>query len=229
MNIFAPGLQFYVDKLNNGERFAFTRYGNGEWDCIFNLYPRTRSGSQTFTPTLRRALTATLTDHPAGQSYAAMQSVQFLERVKLLQHIEPWVTQNAPALQWHDGEVWAKASRNGTLFPFVEAIRKYNVVVVGPPHLLTLPFARVFVPVKARNCWDDVDKLTDVLSAHTEAVILFSAGPTAKVLIHRLYPQLKHSWMIDCGSLWDVYCGVRSRRYHKSILSDVLHKNLTGK
>jgi len=229
MDIYTPGLQWYVDKLNNGERFTFTRYGNGEWDCIFDLYPRTRSGSQTFNPAFRRALTASLTEHHGGRNYVAMQSVSFLARVKLLPHIEPWVSANVPDLQWHDGEVFAKASRNGGLYPFVEAICKHKIVVVGPQHLLSLPFARLFVPVKLHNCWDDVDKLTDALGVHSNSVILFSAGPTTKVLIHRLYPALKSSWLIDCGSLWDVYCGVNSRRYHKTIAARTLKRNLTGK
>lgn len=102
MNIQTPGLQFYVDKLRNGERFAFTRYGNGEWDCILGLYHRTRSGSQTFNPALRRALTETLTQHVGGASYPAIQSTGYLERLGLMQQAEPWLAANAPGLDWQD-------------------------------------------------------------------------------------------------------------------------------
>jgi len=228
-NVLQPGLQFYVDKLNAGQRFSFARYGNGEWECILSLYHRTRSGSQTFTPDLRAALTATLTTRPAtGDHYVALQSVAYLERQTLLPRIRPWLAEHAPGLAWHDGELLPRASRHGRLFPFVAALRDHRVVVVGPPHLRSLPLAQTFIPVTPRDCWQDAARLTDTLSAYTNAVILFSAGPTAKVLIHRLQPLLPSSWLIDCGSLWDVYCGVNSRSYHRRIDAATLRRNLEG-
>lgn len=227
MITYSPGLQFYTDKLRNGERFAFTRYGNGEWDCILDLYHRTRSGSQAFNPKLRKALTATLTEHGGGTSYPAIQATGYLERLGLLPKAEAWLAQNAPGLDWHGGEVFHHASRRGELAPFVEAMRMHRVVVVGPPHLLGLPFASVFVPVKERNCWDDVGELYAQLSRLSNCVITFSAGPTAKVLIHRLYPIIgKSCWLLDMGSLWDPYCGVQSRKYHKHITPDIARRNL---
>jgi hypothetical protein len=230
MNITAPGLQFYVDKLRNGERFAFTRYGNGEWDCILDLYHRTRSGSQTFNPALRKALTETLTQHVGGTSYPAIQSTGYLERIGLMPQIEPWLADNAPGLDWHDGEVFHHASRRGQLYPLVDALRGYRVVVVGPPHLLGLPFASVFVPVKGHNCWDEVDAIEAQLTRLSNCVVTFSAGPAAKVLIHRLYPVIgKSCWLLDMGSLWDPYCGVKSRRYHKHIDKRIIRANLEGK
>jgi len=44
------------------------------------------------------------------------------------------------------------------------------------------------------------------------------------VLIHRL----RHEYMqlIDCGSLWDVYCGIPSRKYQRQITPDILRRNL---
>ena len=230
MKDYSPGLQFYVDKLRNGERFAFTRYGNGEWDCILKLYHKTRSGSQKFNPALRKALAATLTDHGGGNSYPAIQSVAYLTRLGLLPKAEAWLAQNAPGLDWHGGEVFHQASRHGKLAPFVEALSMHRVVVVGPPHLLGLPFSSVFVPVKKRNCWDDVDELERRLRGFSNCVISFSAGPTAKVLIHRLYPDIGAScWLLDMGSLWDPYAGVKSRRYHKHLAPDTIRRNLGGK
>jgi len=42
-----------------------------------------------------------------------------------------------------------------------------------------------------------------------------------------LWPEMgEHSWLIDFGSLWDVYCGKRSRRYHKRMGKGVIRENL---
>lgn len=228
MNLYAPGLQWYVDKLRNGERFSFARYGNGEWDCILNLYHRTRSGSQRFTPDLREALTKSLT-HPAGV-FTALQSTSYLERLGLLPKAEAWCGQNDVRTTWHDGEVFTRASRSGKLYPLIEALRMQRVVVVGPRWLMKLPFASVFVAVPTRDCWTQADALEAQLRGLQNVVVAFSAGPAAKVLIHRLAPAIgKHSWLIDFGSLWDPYCGVKSRTYHKRLTPELLRRNLEGK
>jgi len=58
------------------------------------------------------------------------------------------------------------------------------------------------------------------------AVVSFSAGPTTKVLIHNLHGR--GHFLIDFGSLWDIYVGKRTRRYHKRITPKVIRRNLTG-
>ena len=230
MKVQSPGLQFYVDKLLKDEPFSFARYGNGEWDCILQLYHKTRSGSQKFSPGLRKALIASLKTQRAGEYYTALQSTTFLKRIGLLAKLEPWLAIHAQALAWHDGEVFAKASIKGRLFPLVEAMKQHRVVVVGPKWLMKLPFASVFVPVRARDCWQDANTIVAQLRNLKNVVISFSAGPATKVLIHRLQPVIgAHSWMIDFGSIWDPYCGVNSRRYHGRVTPAVQRKNMSGK
>jgi len=230
MELESPGLKFYADKLSKGEPFSFIRYGNGEWDCIMNLYHRTRSGSQKFTPDLRKALKDSLVKKRAGPYYLALQSPDFLKRVKLLPKLEKWLKNNAPGRDWYNGEVFARASRHGQMFPLVSAMKQHRVVVVGPPWLMKLPFASVFVPITKRNCWTNVDAIEKQLRDLKGVVISFSAGPATKVLIHRLHPIIgKHSWLIDFGSVWDPYCGVKSRHYHGRITPAVQRRNLRGK
>lgn len=230
MTPLSPGLGFYVDKLRNEERFSFVRYGNGEWDCILDLFYRTRSGSQRFTPDLRAALIESLTTPHAGDYYTALQSVGFLTRVGILSQAEAWLAEQRLSPSWYDGEVFTKASMKGQLRPLIEALENKRVVVVGPKWLMKLPFASVFVPVTSHDCWAQARKIEAQLSELRNVVVAFSAGPTAKVLIHRLAPVIGgHSWLIDFGSVWDPYCGVRSRRYHQRLTPAVIKRNLEGK
>jgi len=227
MNIKSPGLKFYVDKINAGERFSFVRYGNGEWDCILELYHRTRSGSQKFTPDLRDALRESLTVQRSGAYYTAMQSTSFLERIHILPQAEKWLAENGLYFHWHDGEVFTKASMKGELRSLIDALKKRRVVVVGPKWLAKLPFANEFIPVSSRNCWTQVEDIKAQLIKIQNAVISFSAGPAAKVLIHYLQPVIgKSCWLIDFGSLWDPYVGVKSRRYHQRMKSGLLTRNM---
>lgn len=227
MNIKTPGLKYYVDKINAGEPFSFVRYGNGEWDCILKLYHTTRSGSQKFTPELRQALSASLTELREGEYYRAIQSLSFLERIGILPKAEAWLAENELYIPWHNGEVFTRAAIKGRLYPLVAALKKQRVVMVGPKWTMKLPFANVFVPVRSRNCWTQVEDIKAQLRDIQNAVISFSAGPTAKVLIHYLYPIIGNScWLIDFGSLWDPYCGVNSRRYHKRMNPKLLKRNM---
>ena len=225
MNVQAPGLQFYVDKLNAGERFSFARYGNGEWDLILGRGTRTGSRSQTFTPELREAMRETLTDARAGTHYAIQTG--YLTTLRMMPSVEKWLAAHAPGLPWHEGDVFHKASGRGQLAPLVGALRQKRVVVVGPPWLERLPFADAMVGLRPQNCWQDVDVIAAQVRMYRDCVVSFSAGPAAKVLIHRLWPEMgEHSWLIDFGSLWDVYCGKRSRKYHKRMSKDVMRRNL---
>jgi hypothetical protein len=32
--------------------------------------------------------------------------------------------------------------------------------------------------------------------------------------------------LIDCGSVWDVYCGQPSRKYHRAMTNEIIEANL---
>jgi hypothetical protein len=52
----------------------------------------------------------------------------------------------------------------------------------------------------------------------------------ANVLIHDLHPELgERNWLIDIGSVWDVYAGVLSRGYFERMArEDLVRHNLGG-
>jgi len=220
MDIFTPGLDWYANKIYKGEQFSFVRYGNGEWDCILGTKDRTGSGSQKLNiPALKKGLQRILLDIHNENYYLGMQSLSYLSRERLLPKIECWLQQSNLSIKWHSGEVFHRASRARKLVPLIKQLWKHPVTIVGPKWLSRLPFAKAFIEVIPKDCWKDVDaieKRLQTISAGT--IISFSAGPTAKVLIHRLFPILgKTCWLIDFGSLWDPYCGVFSRTYHRHL------------
>ena len=225
MKVFAPGLAWYANKISKGEYFSLIRYGNGEWDCILRLRNHTGSGSQLLDiPALKKELEdGILSSHGDGY-YHAVQSLSFLSRVKLLWRIEDWLKQhNALAIKWHSGEVFHRASSSRQLTPLIKQLWRRPVTIVGPKWLGKLPFVKTFIEVVPKNCWEDVDTIEEQLqNVSAGTIISFSAGPTAKVLIHRLFPVLgKTCWLIDFGSVWDPYCGVFSRTHHRTYLRGV--------
>jgi len=224
--VITPNLKFYIDKLDVGTPFSFVRYGNGEWDLVLGRGTRTGSGSQWFSSDLRNAMRNTLLESRSGDYYYAIQSRKYLKRLRLLLKVKSWLSNNSCNLDWYCGEVFHRSSMQGKLFPLIKSLHNMPVVIVGPSWLRKLRFADNFIEVKSKNCWQDVDEIEEQIRVYNNSVIGFSAGPTTKVLIHRLYPEMgKHSWLIDFGSLWDVYCGKPSRRYQKRIGEEVMQRN----
>lgn len=223
-----PSLSVYCDLLTWGMPFSFVRYGDGEWQFILGVNTHIDAGSQPFVKGLDQALARTLTEAHSRRYWPAMQSLSFLAGKGLLDRVVSWLAENAPGLHWQDSEVFHHASEDGRLNPLVRQLHRHRTVIVGPPWLETLPFADHFVPVNPHGCWDQVDQIEEQVLAFRGAVVGFSAGPAAKVLIHRLHDRMENSFLIDFGSVWDPYCGVRSRSYHRRVTRKIQRQNLEG-
>ena len=113
---------------------------------------------------------------------------------------------------WPSADILHHASIKGELAPFIEALEGRKVIMVGPKHLHSLGFKMVYVPLK--NAWTKYEALKAIVKSHIEpgCVVLYSCGMMAEVFINELY-STKFT-QIDTGSVFDPYCGVRSRRYH---------------
>lgn len=230
-------LKHFVDLLEQKEPFSFARYGNGEWGCILRTAKRTGTGSQALDiRELRYGLESSIKRRGNKPNYyLGMQSVRYLERQEMWGDITNWLQKNARKSRWCNGEVWVKASIHGHLFQLLDQLRRMLVVVVGPPWLRALShetFTYVkFIEVSPTDCFKDYRNIyNQVLDCPRGAVFSISAGPTTKVLIHDVFDQIgHHSWLVDFGSLWDVYAGRNTRRYHARIKGDLLRLNLRGK
>jgi hypothetical protein len=200
--------------------FSFVRYGNGEWDLILGRNWRTGSRTQYFTDSLREAMRQTLLQHNGAT--LGMQRPAYLTKCGLLKPARDWLRHNGlDGLCWREGDVLHDASAKGELPRFVDAIRG-DVAVIGPSHLSILPFADRHIEVPSNDAWSAADVIFDAASTLRDCVVLVSAGPMAKVLVHRLHALDRGCATIDTGSVLDPYCGVLSRRYMRDISFPVL-------
>lgn len=208
--------------IRSGDPFTFTRYGNGEWDLILGRGTHTGSRSQTFTTALRQAMRETVIEHDGKKM--GMQSRRYLHKLRLLQPAEMWLQENGIRIDWEAGDVLHWASQRGELAPFVDALTDADPLFVGPEYMERIPLDGDVMVIPSRNCWQQVDEIEEAIRTHGQnRVVCLSAGPAAKVLIHRLRNEPMQ--LIDCGSLWDVYCGVLSRNYHKRIDHTIAEAN----
>jgi hypothetical protein len=204
-----------VERLGRGEPFSFARYGDGEWNAILGE-PGENCDGHAYFPALSRDL-ATALRAPGRYQFG----VQPLALKTLGNRIHAWCAANGVHISWCDADVFHDANKAGRLLPLVQAMRAHTVILVGPAHLRTLdgslfPVAH-FIEVPAQNCFlEKTQILAEVTAALEQApaptVVAFSASMLSNVLIHQLFPAFgARHWLVDFGSLWDVYAGVRSR------------------
>ena len=228
IEVIDPGLQFYVDKLNAHEPFAIARYGDGEWSAIVQDRA-TCVGQRLDLPGLREAMVRSITRAPKDPRY-----ILACHPNQARGNIELWLRTHAPHAQWYDNRTFYRASMHGELFPFVSALRHLRapLVVIGPPHLrkldTILPVAH-FIEIPERDAWPTLSRILDETNQWYGACFSISAGPTSSPLVWRMFARgLGDGWIIDTGSLWDVYCGVKSRSYHNRIDAETLRRNVEG-
>lgn len=207
-------LSFFVDALNERHPFGFVRYGDGEFQCLLGMQGKNCDGHEYF-PALGAELQQTLIER---RDYFYALGPKASRNATMRAQVEAWLKQHAPRAMWYDSEVFLSASLMGELRPFVNALRRRRVLLVGPQHLKELailnPIGLIIAPDKNAYLAKDALEQSILKRAERADVILFSAGFASKVMMWDLYPQLKKTHtLIDCGSLWDLYCGVNSRRY----------------
>ncbi len=210
----------FTTRLQEHRPFAFSRWGDGEWSCVLRKSGETCDG-QKYTTSLRRDLHDVLKSRPKydlGMQDLALRQMrgeimQWLKRYRLTY------------INWCGADVFAHASCDGSLGPLVAALLERDVVVVGPTYLEALPFPRMtHVPVDAHNCHADFHGVVascrvaiEQYGPKHDVVVAVSAGPSAKVLVHRLHGEYPRAAVVDFGSLWEPYVGHANRKYHRRL------------
>jgi hypothetical protein len=221
---------WYVDLLNRDIPFSFSRFGDGEWNAMLGKPGRNCDGHEYFPEMgdqLRKAVINNLDYIYAIQNMAIRNEGR---------RISQFLRAHKVSVGWHNADTFHYANIEGGLYPLIAALRKKPVVLVGPSHLRDLrdscfPYDS-FIEVPPKNCFQKIDEIREqVLSCGRNkkgVVFSLSASMPANILVHTLYPVLgKDNWLIDFGSLWDIYVGVQSRQhYEQGQWEKVIKKNL---
>jgi hypothetical protein len=222
-------LDVYVDKLERGELFSLSRWGNGEFTCMNHPDPKAKNKSgHHYFPELSEELRAALLEASEQSGhYLGLQNLCYRKQ-------DVFITDEVRKLniQWAFGDVFHRASIKGVLFPLIEQLRKMPLVFVGPRRMKVFrkklfPNIEHHIVVPLRDCWRDKKRIVDELEAcDIEGVYCFSASLLTDLLITHLHPMKKSSWLINFGSLWDVYLGRNTRRYHNQMSEETKRANL---
>jgi len=152
--------------------------------------------------------------------------------------VEAWHAEwpfDAASTNFVHADIIKAADRNGELYRFCAATYKMPTILVGPAHLEKIPHRlvkrRSHVVIPERNCYASKDEIiVAIMKQINEAnpeLILFSCGLPAGIFIDAVYQEYRDCiTLIDCGSMWDPYCGRNTRSAHaKSDYNERLRRN----
>ncbi len=196
--------QEIINKLNDQEPFSFSRFGDGELNCMFGKTGANCDGHEYF-PDLGERLNKAFLE-PKG-----VVGVQRYGYSMYKDRLGPNV--------WADADVLHRASIAGELKEFLDSLyaKNHDIVFVGPERLRGAIPSRTFIDVPLKNAWENYDYTLKRLGFHIMKwdIVLYCCGMMAEVLIHDLHDE--KLTQIDCGSLFDPYVGVKSRQYHHKL------------
>lgn len=213
-------LEFFTSRLQRSNPFSYVRYGDGEFNAIFNSPGHNCDGHTYFTQ-MGLELAETLITPRAGEY---LYGIGPKAARKMQGSVTRWLTTYAPDVQWHTTETFVNASVAGELLPLMSALRKQRVLLVGGAHLRPVADyldARL-VTVPATNAWLRKALLRRQIEnwIGDVRVVLFSAGMVSKILIWELFPKYSSHMLWDTGSLFDMYCGKDSRSYARRMADE---------
>ncbi len=220
-------LESFVPKIENGEHFSFSRFGDGEWYAALGKSGANCDG-HSYTPRLQEGLVKALLNqkeyHYGIQPYALKN---------LGRDISAFIKENNIRIKWDNASIFHDANIEGKLNPFVKALRGKKVVIVGPKHLKELSLFPIykFLEIPSVNCFDSFDSILErikkIADEESGLIYLFSASMATNVLIDVLYDDYgKENSFLDVGALWDIYVGRKSRSvYEDRDWTDLIAKN----
>jgi hypothetical protein len=201
-----------VDKVRSREPFSFVRYGDGEWLFILDHSPALLRIIRETDSQVCEDLADTLR-HWQG-TVPGIQEQRYLVRRGLWSRIDAWLAANHLDLPWVWADVLHNASQHNRLGTLVDALRERQVTLVGPAYLSSLPFYHRHLVTDEFSAHKQVDSLYQELQDLPATAIVFCCSIAAKILIHRLHGR--GHLLLDCGSVFDPYAGVLSRKYMRT-------------
>jgi len=228
-------LKHYIGRMARNKYFSFVRYGDGEFKTLYRN--RGRNGrSQEINPRLHAHMEKSLIECPKSGIYFGLQR-GMLRTDESTHRVIEYLRRKQLNLKWVNGDVFHLASKSGQLFPLIRQMRRMRVVMVSPEfhkRIVNRIFKyQIFIRVPTTNAYGAYNRIANSIRAAykqlgDDVVYSFSAGPAAEILIQDLFPEIKNSYLIDFGSLWDIFCGHRSRKYmsKEKYSSAKIHRNL---
>ncbi len=217
------GLQKWEDtyalmlhSIEEGHNFKFARYGDGEAICMLQVPGKEGNcdGHQYF-PSLGASLRESFSEKVMCGIQPLLLTSKYAE--DFMKIADKHLTGG-----YFNADVLHNASIDLKLSHFLESIHKSErpLIVVGPPILKALFMDPIqYIEIPYIDCWISHDKTKKALakSITENCIVLLCASMESEVLIKEF--EETECTMIDCGSVFMPFVGIKSRKYHFNLPS----------
>ena len=157
MNVINNSLEFYIDKLKTNEKFSFTRWGDGEWSCVFGAKGHNCDKHQYF-ESMSTELTEALVNDKEYYKATWPMSVPMLRNISHL--ILGMKEQYNLKDNWVDARVWEESAIQDTIGPLIKQLEKMDFVIVSEKSKKDLPIKYTdFIEVPEVDCYIEKEKI----------------------------------------------------------------------
>lgn len=222
MSIYKINFDFnnIVENLIKNINFSFSRFGDGELNCVFNKKGSNCDGHEYFTD-LGVELKKILNGSP--QYILGLQPLGYSiwkEKIEEFKNLE-----------FCNSDIIHSASIKKRISELIDSLNTRKVILVGPEHLSRIPKLNIYQHVKIplKNCWSERNRIEKEIRDNIidNVVIIYSASMMSNVIIDSIFNDFKNKiTQIDCGSVFDPYVGLQTRKYHKTIIESNENNNL---
>lgn len=196
-----------ISNLKEGYNFKFARYGDGEIHCMRGR-DAVNCDNHYYYPDLGAALRQTIATEPEY-----MVGIQPLSIGSLNQQVKEYF---GHFQRLYNADVLHNASIERRIPEFFRALKGRYVILVGPYHLAGLFNDHIHIVIPHVDCWKQHEEIRQQIAFHIDGivnpVVLLCASMMSEVLISEF--EDAPATFIDCGSVFDPYVGVKSRKYH---------------
>jgi len=207
-----------LDKLKKGEPFVFSRFGDGEWQCILGDTGANCDGHKYF-PSLGERLKEIVLSASTYDLYMQKKATRDMGW-----NIRNFQRENNIDRQWGDADILHNASIEGRLGEFKDALGGINeIVIVGNQKVAKWIHTACSIFIPPKNCWLNYEDTRGACCSWANSgrkIFLFAASMASNVLIDDLHNMYDGKLtLIDVGSALDPYCSdVPIRKYHQQII-----------
>ena len=212
----------FIEKIEKNEPFSFSRYGDGEWNAVFNKGGQNCDGHQYF-PEMGKRLKNIVISNPKYN-----MGLQNMAKRLSGPQIDDLLMKNKVDIEWSNSDILHHASIKGKLSRLFETLNGKNIVMVGPKHLRQtsklFPYEQ-FIEVQKKNCWEKYKHTNYLVTTAVKKdadmkVVLFCASMMSNVLVDDMYKNFGNEhFFLDVGSIFEPYLGLSIRSYHNAIVN----------
>lgn len=221
MNIREHTIYHYVERIWRDQPFSFAGYSDAEWLCVLGrrLGDKTSLGQvldgqhgELLLDVLRRR------QHDPRFWVAVPKCLWDLE---VFRGIDAFLADRSIAITGYERDlVTDELAMNAGLYPLISTVCTRRPIIIGPKALRGADFLGYsqFVEIATPNLHLEpggIDRAVAEAAAIRPAerkIYLVSAGVSAAIIIDRLHDLEPHSFLIDCGSIWDAFVGIGGQR-----------------